>query len=181
MSLTWLATSSLRSIDALLSEMERGVVDLDEETYRILRDIERERTDDLEYEASRSQPTQSQSQSAPVHGHVHVPVKSGTRGASWWRRHEQTFWFPRIVAWANIIRERLVQQQEGRDAQSQPEQEQKEERGHDIQDDNDVDLQDEDHEDDLIRGMPGDTTLGSLAREILEKRRAERRKFRVVL
>lgn len=90
LSLVWLARSSLREIDGLLSEMERGGVEHNEETYRILRHIERERAKDLK--TAEGQATQ---------------VKEGCRGAGWWKRHEQIFWFPRVLEWEEVIAGRL--------------------------------------------------------------------------
>lgn len=89
MSLVWLTRSSLREIDALLLEMERGGVELNEETYRILRQIEDERATDLQQHEN------------------HSGVQPGSRGGSWWLRHEQTFWFPRMLHWLGVVSKRL--------------------------------------------------------------------------
>ncbi|KIX00708.1 uncharacterized protein Z518_09773 [Rhinocladiella mackenziei CBS 650.93] len=93
MSLVWLTRSSLREIDALLSEMERGGVELNEETYRILTRLENERAEDL------------------TRDERHAGVLRGSRGAAWWKRHEQLFWFPRIADWLGLVKGRLLMTQ----------------------------------------------------------------------
>ncbi|KAL6246114.1 hypothetical protein RBB50_007267 [Rhinocladiella similis] len=89
MYLVWSTRSSLREIDSLLSEMESSGVELNEETYRILRQIEDERADDLELDEKGA-------------GSL-----LGSRGGPWWRRHEQMFWFPRILHWLSVVSKRL--------------------------------------------------------------------------
>lgn len=89
MSLVWLTRSSLRQIDALLSEMERGGVELNEETYLVLRQIENERATDLRRLEDKPN------------------ALAGTRGGAWWKRHEQVFWFPRILDWLSVASKRL--------------------------------------------------------------------------
>ncbi|KAL2441912.1 hypothetical protein ABEF95_016852 [Exophiala dermatitidis] len=89
-SLVWLTRSSLRQVDGLLAEMERGGVELTEETYRILRQIENERAADLGREQG------------------NAGVLRGSRGAAWWKRHEQLFWFPRILDWLAVVAKRLT-------------------------------------------------------------------------
>jgi hypothetical protein len=93
MSLVWLARSSLREIDGLLSEMERGGVEVTEETYRILQKIEDERADDLERLSGQA------------------GLVAGSRGGAWWKRHEQVFWFPRILDWLAVVSKRLNMRQ----------------------------------------------------------------------
>ncbi|EXJ94776.1 hypothetical protein A1O1_03174 [Capronia coronata CBS 617.96] len=90
LSLVWMTRSSLRQVDALLAEMERGGVELTEETYRILRQIEDERAADL------------------GRGEGNHGVPRGSRGAAWWKRHEQVFWFPRVLDWLSIVAKRLT-------------------------------------------------------------------------
>ncbi|EXJ88854.1 hypothetical protein A1O3_01918 [Capronia epimyces CBS 606.96] len=90
LSLVWLTRSSLRQVDGLLAEMERGGVELTEETYRILRQIEDERAADLGREEG------------------HAGVLKGSRGGAWWKRHEQVFWFPRILDWLAVVAKRLT-------------------------------------------------------------------------
>lgn len=90
LSLVWLTRSSLRQVDALLAEMERGGVELTEETYRILRQIEDDRAADLGREEGKA------------------GVLRGSRGAAWWKRHEQVFWFPRILDWLGVVAKRLT-------------------------------------------------------------------------
>ncbi|KAK4946344.1 hypothetical protein LTR10_014542 [Elasticomyces elasticus] len=89
-SLVWQTRSSLREIDSLLSNMERGGVELNEETYRILRQIEDERATDLKHLSDAS-----------------ASVIRGSRGGAWWKRHEQMFWFPRILEWLGVVSKRL--------------------------------------------------------------------------
>ncbi|KAJ9497300.1 hypothetical protein H2202_007104 [Exophiala xenobiotica] len=89
MSLVWMTRSSLREIDALLLEMERGGVELNEETFRVLRQIEDERVADLQQHEN------------------HSGVQTGSRGGSWWLRHEQMFWFPRMLDWLGVVSKRL--------------------------------------------------------------------------
>ncbi|KIV82937.1 hypothetical protein PV11_05002 [Exophiala sideris] len=90
MSLIWQTRSSLREIDSLLSDMERGGVELNEETYRVLRQIEDERANDLEQSSDASAGT-----------------IRGSRGGAWWKRHEQMFWFPRVLDWLGVVSKRL--------------------------------------------------------------------------
>ncbi|KAJ9622211.1 uncharacterized protein PV06_04371 [Exophiala oligosperma] len=90
MYLVWSTRSSLREIDSLLSEMEGGGVELNEETYRLLRQIEDERAEDLELDEKED-----------------AGSLLGSRGGPWWRRHEQMFWFPRILHWLGVISKRL--------------------------------------------------------------------------
>ncbi|KAL2404906.1 hypothetical protein ABEF93_008200 [Exophiala dermatitidis] len=94
-SLVWLTRSSLRQVDGLLAEMERGGVELTEETYRILRQIENERAADLGREQG------------------NAGVLRGSRGAAWWKRHEQVFWFPRILDWLAVVAKRLTLKEMG--------------------------------------------------------------------
>lgn len=89
MALVWQTRSSLREVDALLTDMERGGVDLNEETYRILRQIEDERAADVERAEARA------------------GLLPGSRGDAWWKRHEQMFWFPRILDWLGVVSKRL--------------------------------------------------------------------------
>ncbi|KAK5260509.1 hypothetical protein LTR40_004028 [Exophiala xenobiotica] len=89
MSLVWMTRSSLREIDALLLEMERGGVELNEETFRVLRQIEDERVADLQQHEN------------------HSGVQTGSRGGPWWLRHEQMFWFPRMLDWLGVVSKRL--------------------------------------------------------------------------
>ncbi|KIW10952.1 hypothetical protein PV08_10251 [Exophiala spinifera] len=89
MYLVWSTRSSLREIDALLSEMEGGGVEMNEETYRILKQIEDERAADLELDEK------------------DAGTLLGSRGGPWWRRHEQVFWFPRILDWLSVVSKRL--------------------------------------------------------------------------
>jgi hypothetical protein len=89
MALVWQTRSSLREVDALLADMERGGVDLNEETYRILRQIEDERAADVERAEARA------------------GLLPGSRGGAWWKRHEQIFWFPRILDWLGVVSKRL--------------------------------------------------------------------------
>ena len=91
MSLVWQTRSSLREIDNLLSDMERGGVELNEETYRVLRQIEDERATDLEQSPDAS-----------------AGIVRGSRGGAWWKRHEQMFWFPRILEWLWVVSKRLT-------------------------------------------------------------------------
>ncbi|KAI1610017.1 hypothetical protein EDD36DRAFT_468072 [Exophiala viscosa] len=90
MSLIWQTRSTLREVDSLLSDMERGGVELNEETYRVLRLIEDERATDLEQSLDASAGT-----------------VRGSRGGAWWKRHEQMFWFPRILDWLGVVSKRL--------------------------------------------------------------------------
>lgn len=99
MSLVWLTRSSLREIDALLSEMERGGVEHNEETYRILQQIENERAVDLSREAEK------------------LRLVPGSRGGAWWKRHEQMFWFPRILDWSAVVAERVTAREMGLEQQ----------------------------------------------------------------
>jgi hypothetical protein len=102
MSLVWLVRSSLREVDGLLGEMERGGVEMDEGTYAVLGAIEEARTADFE----REKRTEGL---ADVEGTVTVDADAdATRGASWWKRQEQMLFFPRILDWLDVIAGRLA-------------------------------------------------------------------------
>ncbi|KIW27869.1 uncharacterized protein PV07_07568 [Cladophialophora immunda] len=94
MSLVWLTRSSLREVDGLLAEMERGGVEMDEGTYAVLGGIEEERAMDLGREKAKD----NEKGDDPL----------GRRGAAWWRRQEQTLWFPRILDWLDVVAGRLA-------------------------------------------------------------------------
>lgn len=85
MSLKWHRHSSLREIHQLLSEMERGGVEFNEETGRVIGQIVNERRE------------------------ADVAVNSGSTGrtAAWWARHEQAFWYPRILEWQDVVADQL--------------------------------------------------------------------------
>lgn len=92
MSLKWHRNSSLREIHKLLSEMEQSGVEFDEETCRIVHHIADEREATMMSETKRS-----------------ANLGGNGRNAAWWRRHEQAFWYPKIVQWLNAVTERLSQ------------------------------------------------------------------------
>lgn len=97
MSLKWHRHSSLREIHQLLSEMERGGVEFNEETGRVIRQIVNERREaDL--------------------------ASSGSTGrtAAWWARHEQAFWYPRILDWQNVVADQLSSSHEAWPALASP-------------------------------------------------------------
>ncbi|OAP65501.1 hypothetical protein AYL99_01473 [Fonsecaea erecta] len=93
-SLVWLTRSSLREVDGLLAEMERGGVEMDEGTYAVLGGIEEDRAMDLSREKAKEK----------ERGHESL----GSRGAAWWRRQEQMLWFPRILDWLDVVAGRLA-------------------------------------------------------------------------
>ena len=96
MSLVWMVRSSLREVDALLGEMERGGVEMDEGTYAVLRGIEEERARDLEDEQK----------SVSKNAEKRESCIKGSRGASFWKR--QQMWFPRVLNWVDVIAGRLA-------------------------------------------------------------------------
>ncbi|KIW89489.1 uncharacterized protein Z519_09645 [Cladophialophora bantiana CBS 173.52] len=98
MSLVWLTRSSLREVDGLLAEMERGGVEMDEGTYAVLGRIEEERAVDLAAERGRERQRQRDKAQESL----------GSRGAAWWRRQEQMLWFPRILDWLDVVAGRLA-------------------------------------------------------------------------
>ena len=96
LSLVWMVRSSLREVDALLGEMERGGVEMDEGTYKVLGGIEGEMNADLQGETGEME---------AVGG---VDKGMASRGAGWWRRQEQMLFFPRVLDWLDIIAGRLA-------------------------------------------------------------------------
>ncbi|KIY03244.1 uncharacterized protein Z520_01711 [Fonsecaea multimorphosa CBS 102226] len=98
MSLVWLTRSSLREVDGLLAEMERGGVEMDEETQAVLGGIEEDRAMDLVRKGKGRG-------SAKENGDKAL---GGSRGAAWWKRQEQMLWFPRILDWLDIVAGRLA-------------------------------------------------------------------------
>ncbi|OAL39705.1 hypothetical protein AYO20_01102 [Fonsecaea nubica] len=96
MSLVWLTRSSLRELDELLSEMERGGVEMDEGTYSVLGGIEEERALEMAREKAKEKEKGDE------------PIGGGSRGAAWWKRQEQMLWFPRILDWLDIVAGRLA-------------------------------------------------------------------------
>ncbi|KIW76487.1 hypothetical protein Z517_11233 [Fonsecaea pedrosoi CBS 271.37] len=96
MSLVWLTRSSLREVDELLSEMERGGVEMDEGTYSVLGGIEEERALEMAREKAKEKEKGDES------------IGGGGRGAAWWKRQEQMLWFPRILDWLDIVAGRLA-------------------------------------------------------------------------
>jgi len=92
MSLSWRRNSSLREIHNLLSEMDQGFLEYNEETYRIVHHIVNERETAMIEETN---------EIANLPGYV--------RNGNWWRRHEQAFWYPKIVHWLNAVAEQLSQ------------------------------------------------------------------------
>ncbi|EXJ73760.1 uncharacterized protein A1O5_03522 [Cladophialophora psammophila CBS 110553] len=98
MSLVWLTRSSLREVDGLLAEMERGGVEMDEGTYAVLGRIEEERALDLAAEKGKGREREKDKANESL----------GSRGAAWWRRQEQMLWFPRILDWLDVVAGRLA-------------------------------------------------------------------------
>jgi len=92
MSLKWSVFSNLREIDSLLAEMERGGVNFDQQTYKMLSDIENERSAELRNDKG-------------TKGSIW-----GRRGPEWWKRQEQVRWFPRIREWKTLLARRLEEQ-----------------------------------------------------------------------
>ena len=95
--LRWNTHSSLREVCSLLSEMERGAVEFDRGTVRVLRDVADERWSDLMQHSSHVDPEFESVGDGKV----------VSRGANWWERQEQVQWWPRIEKWRNIIAKRL--------------------------------------------------------------------------
>ncbi len=86
--LRWDVYSDLRSVDGLLSEMERSGVEFDIGTWNTLVKIGGERFTDL-----------------------HAPNGGGTRGASWWERPQNATWFQKVaVDWKMAVAARLREQ-----------------------------------------------------------------------
>ena len=77
--------------------MERGAVEFDRGTYRVLRDVADERGNDL----SAKDP------------HVNAAVENFgegqlvLRGAMWWSRPEQVQWWPRVEKWKGVVAKKL--------------------------------------------------------------------------
>jgi hypothetical protein len=97
--LRWNTHSSMREICDLLLEMERGAVDFDRGTLRLLRIIEEERWLDL-----------LQSPDRPGEGGKEPTGDDGStaaRGAIWWMRSEQSLWWPKIEHWKGVIAKSL--------------------------------------------------------------------------
>ncbi|ETI24814.1 hypothetical protein G647_04184 [Cladophialophora carrionii CBS 160.54] len=108
MSLVWLVRSSLREVDGLLGEMDRGGVEMDEGTYAVLGAIEEARTADLEREKRAG--TDSM-QGGDIEGMAAVDGEAeanASRGAAWWKRQEQMLFFPRVLDWLDVIAGRLA-------------------------------------------------------------------------
>ncbi|EXJ60352.1 hypothetical protein A1O7_04504 [Cladophialophora yegresii CBS 114405] len=102
MSLVWLVRSSLREVDGLLGEMERGGVEMDEGTYAVLGAIEEARTADLERE-KRAGRDDIEGTTTRVGADA-----DPSRGAAWWKRQEQMLFFPRVLDWLDVIAGRLA-------------------------------------------------------------------------
>ena len=89
----WNMFSSLREVDALLSEMEQIGIEMNYETRHILQSIDNDRAQDQMQETK------------PRLG------SSRARGPNWWKKHEQLLWFAKIQTWANLIDRRLTKAQ----------------------------------------------------------------------
>ncbi|KAJ9603904.1 hypothetical protein H2200_011426 [Cladophialophora chaetospira] len=94
LSLVWMVRGSLREVDNLLGEMERGGVEMDEGTYAVLGAVEDERIADLEFEKKGDETPRD--------------VARVSRGAAWWKRQEQMLFFPRVLDWLDVIAGRLA-------------------------------------------------------------------------
>ncbi|KIW68855.1 hypothetical protein PV04_04772 [Phialophora macrospora] len=101
MSLVWLVRSSLREVDGLLGEMERGGVEMDEGTYAVLGAIEEARNADFEREKGTAGAEMERTVTADTDA-------DATRGAAWWQRQEQMLFFPRVLDWLDVIAGRLA-------------------------------------------------------------------------
>ncbi len=95
--LRWNTHSSLRELCTLLSEMERGAVEFDRGTYRVLRDVADERWHDLMH------------QTVGVNQTIEdlAGEKLVSRGAKWWSRQEQAQWWPKVESWRNVVAKKL--------------------------------------------------------------------------
>lgn len=107
--LTWTVRSSLRDVDALLGEMERGGVEMGEGTYAVLRQIEMERSDDLG-NVAKTQTKREGPFTSMVPEKRPASTTTASRGASWWWRQEQTLWFPKILDWLDVVSGRIAAQ-----------------------------------------------------------------------
>ncbi|OCT52842.1 hypothetical protein CLCR_09829 [Cladophialophora carrionii] len=109
MSLVWLVRSSLREVDGLLGEMDRGGVEMDEGTYAVLGAIEEARTADLQREQTAGTESMHggdiEGMAAVVNGEAEA---NASRGAAWWKRQEQMLFFPRVLDWLDVIAGRLA-------------------------------------------------------------------------
>ena len=93
----WNTHSSLREVCSLLSEMERGAVEFDRGTYRVLQEVADERWGDLVHQDSQAHPISENVGEANL----------VSRGAKWWLREEQVQWWPKVESWKNIVGKKL--------------------------------------------------------------------------
>lgn len=95
--LRWNTHSSLREVCSLLSEMERGAVEFDRGTYRVLQEVADERWGDLIHQDLQVYPISENVGEANL----------VSRGAKWWLRQEQVQWWPKVESWKNIVGKKL--------------------------------------------------------------------------
>ena len=97
--LTWMVKSSLREVDALLAEMDRGGVEMDEGTYATVVGIQRERNADMK-------PPRQGRWAGGFGGRVATTATG--RSAGWWKMQEQLLFLPKVFDWLDVIAGRVT-------------------------------------------------------------------------
>ena len=92
--LRWKVYSSLSEVCGILVEMERGAVEFDRGTAKLLREISEERAADLHDSFSVQDDEQPQQ-------------RQQARGKGWWLMPEQQAWWPKVEEWRAVIARRL--------------------------------------------------------------------------